>query len=284
MNLNPIKINKQILISLESLLNNFIKNKDINKKTKIKHSLILKLKEHNQFKILDTFVIHEFSKENIFLLNIKDIQFLKDFINKEKEENNKLINRVEKALITDTHSSPVSINNILIKQLDKKITEVIECDTESFKTNLTIKTKAILIENAEVFNRVEELKCINKSLLQESDIIFSTGFLITNQKYVNFLSNYEEIYTFFDTDISGFKMYISLKKKLKNRIKNIYPSEFQKVKDLIIKPKKEKSNIYDFVEKNINFLTKEDIKFLQKWNENPIIIEQEIYLKKDLYE
>ncbi|MBT5491974.1 hypothetical protein HOK00_06940 [bacterium] len=215
-------------------------------------------------------------------------KFLKKFIEKYWQYTG--VDKVELSKEFNTHYSSNTHSILIINENKKLHYKLLIIDNDEIKLNGAESFKqsneiALIIENQHTFlnfnNYFEKQKALKKLDYSNIDLIYGNGKNILNQKNEKYLKKYKKIYTFFDLDVAGFEMYVSLKKKLKEQeVENIFVESLEKYfKETAEKVTKDDNDkIYGFIQRNKEWLEKEDFSVLNLMELNSKKLEQEIFL------
>lgn len=140
--------------------------------------------------------------------------------------------RASYAVHGDSHLTSVSYAFLLVKEsINATIKTVFFNKGEIHQTEpLSLKKKAIIIENLENFgNTLANFEHINIDL-NEYSVIFGSGNTITNTMFNDFLMSFDEILCLFDIDAGGLQMFNTLDKRYPH-CQFIYPDNLLCIMD-----------------------------------------------------
>jgi hypothetical protein len=220
------------------------------------------------------------------LLKVLNKKFFISFINNLKEEyidNKVLSNRTEAAAKKiHTHKVNVSHSYLLIRKLNNlNNISTILIDKNNIYSEFKNCKICLIIENFEVFCKIENISSKFNINFNETDIIYGSGKSINNQLNTKFLSKYDKLICFFDIDKSGFDMYISLKNSLEKyntKVINLFVDDIDKYFKINNKFDTGFDNIIEFIRNKKNILDKQDMIVLDFIRKYEIGIEQEMFL------
>jgi len=221
------------------------------------------------------FILHVLNTSNF----LKFINILEDEANKK----NNLTDREDAASKNiHTHNVNVSHSFLLVRNFNElNNTKTIFIDKDKVLTEHNSKRICLVVENLEVFCKLETLSCRLNVQLNNVDIIYGSGKSVNNKLNTKFFSLYNTVLCFFDIDKSGFDMYFSLKNSLKDihtRVENIFVSEIEKYFSVSNPLPSGFENIVDYKKKNNDLLFHMDEYVLDLMRKYETGIEQEMFL------
>jgi len=221
-----------------------------------------------------------------YILHVLNTNNFLKFINNLEIEANKKINLTDRedaaAKKIYTHNVNVSHSFLLVRDFNElNNTKTIFIDKDKVLTEHNNKRICLVVENLEVFCKLEVLSHKLNIQFNDIDIIFGSGKAVNNKLNTKFFSLYNTVLCFFDIDKAGFDMYFSLKNSLKDvhtRVENIFISEIERYFSISNPLPSGFDNIVDYKKKNNDLLFHMDEYVLDLMRKYETGIEQEMFL------
>lgn len=173
-------------------------------------------------KKVEDFKISKFGVGKKYLVSFKNDEIKQKYLPAEN-----VSERVAAASLGDSHKGKVSVASLPTYDLRTGVYSLLVCSNTSVIQQGKEHSRAVIIENKEIFfagdklNRILEINGIGSL---DVDVILGNGNEISNGYFTRFLESYEQILCILDHDYGGLLTYNTIKKHLKTDVFFCLPS------------------------------------------------------------